>query len=58
MEVKVLDIKGKETKKSILLYLVYVDNFIVIGYNNSVTTVEEIPGTIVSQKIYRMPTLN
>ena len=49
---------SKETKKSILLYLVYVDNFIVIGYNNGVTTVEELPGSIVSQKIYKMPTLN
>ena len=49
---------SKETKKSILIYLVYVDNFIVIGYNNGVTTVEELPGSIVSQKIYKMPTLN
>ena len=49
---------SKETKKSILLYLVYVDNFIVIGYNNGVMTVEELPGSIVSQKIYKMPLLN
>ena len=49
---------SKETKKSILLYLVYVDNFIVIGYNNGVITVEELPGSIVSQKIYKMPSLN
>ena len=49
---------SKETKKSNLIYLVYVDNFIVIGYNNEVTTVEELPEHIVSQKIYKMPLLN
>ena len=49
---------SKETKKSKLLYLVYVDNFIVIGYNNTVTTVGELPESVVSQKIYNMPTLH
>ena len=49
---------SKDIKKSNLIYLVHVDNFIVIGYNNGITTVEELPGNIVSQKIYRMPTLN
>ena len=49
---------SKETKKSKLLYLVYVDNFIVIGHNNGITTVEELPESVVSQKIYNMPTLH
>ena len=49
---------SKNIKKSNLIYLVHVDNFIVIGYNNGVITVEELPGSIVSQKIYKMPSLN
>ena len=49
---------SKDIKKSNLIYLVHVDNFIVIGYNNEVTTVEELPKHIVSQKIYKMPSLH
>ena len=49
---------SKENKKSKLLYLVYVDNFIVIGYNNEVTTVEELPANVIPQKIYSMPPIH
>tara|TARA_B100000683_G_scaffold274425_1_gene322535 strand:+ start:4167 stop:4592 length:426 start_codon:yes stop_codon:yes gene_type:complete len=47
-----------DIKKDNKLYLVYVDGTIVLGYHNEVITVEELPTSVVSQKIYSMPMLH
>ena len=47
-----------DIKKDNKLYLVYVDGTIVLGYHNEVITVEELPKSVVSQKIYSMPPLH
>ena len=40
------------------MFLVYLDGCIVLGYNNEVVDVNQLPKTVVSQKIYVMPPLN
>lgn len=47
------DIKEDES-----MFLVFLDGSIVLGYKNEVIDVNQLPKTIVSQKIYVMPPLN
>tara|TARA_B100001287_G_scaffold273125_1_gene275988 strand:+ start:2199 stop:2624 length:426 start_codon:yes stop_codon:yes gene_type:complete len=49
---------SKDTKKDNLVYLVYLDKGIILGYYNEAITVDELPKHIVSQKIYRLPPLH
>ena len=49
---------SKATKKDNLVYLVYLDKGIILGYYNEAITVDELPKHIVSQKIYRLPPLH
>ena len=49
---------SKDTKKDNLVYLVYLDKGIILGYYNEVITVDELPKHIVSQKIYRLPPIH
>jgi len=49
---------SKDTKKDNLVYLVYLDKGIILGYYNEAITVDELPKHIVSQKIYRLPPIH
>ncbi len=49
---------SKDTKKDNLVYLVYLDKGIILGYYNEAITVDELPKHIVSQKIYKLPPLH
>ena len=49
---------SKDTKTDHLVYLVYLDKGIILGYYNEAITVDELPKHIVSQKIYRLPPLH
>lgn len=49
---------SKDTKKDNLVYLVYLDKGIILGYYNEAITVDELPEHIVSQKIYRLPPIH
>lgn len=48
----------KDIEKDRSMYLVFLDGSIVLGYNDQVTKVENLPKTVVSQKIYVMPPLH
>ena len=49
---------SKDTKKDNLVYLVYLDKGIILGYYYEAITVDELPKHIFSQKIYRLPPLH
>lgn len=49
---------SKDIEKDELLYLVFLDGSIVLGYNNKAISIGKLPKTIVSQKVYAMPPLN
>ena len=49
---------SKDTKKDNLVYLVYLDKGIILGYYNEAITVDELPKHFVSQKIYKLPPLH
>ena len=49
---------SKDTKKDNLVYLVYLDKGIILGYYNEAITVNELPKHFVSQKIYKLPPLH
>ena len=52
------DTYRKDTKKDNLVYLVYLDKGIILGYYNEAITIDELPKHIVSQKIYRLPPIH
>jgi hypothetical protein len=49
---------SKDIEKEELLYLVFLDGSIVLGYNNKATSIDKLPKTIVSQKVIVMPPLH
>ena len=49
---------SKDTQKDNLVYLVYLDRGIILGYYNEAITVDELPKHVVSQKIYKLPPLH
>ena len=49
---------SKDTQKDNLVYLVYLDRGIILGYYNEAITVDELPKHIVSQKVYKLPPLH
>ena len=49
---------SKDTKKDNLVYLVYLDKGIILGYYNEAITVEELPKHIVSQRVYKLPPIH
>ena len=49
---------SKNIKNNEQLYLVYLDNTVVIGYGNNVIRVEELPTYIISERVYCMPKLH
>ena len=49
---------SKDTQKDKLVYLVYLDRGIILGYYNEAITVDELPKHVVSQKIYKLPPLH
>ena len=49
---------SKDTQKDNLVYLVYLDKGIILGYYNEAITVDELPKHVVSQKIYKLPPLH
>lgn len=40
------------------LFLVYLDGSIVLGYGKEITTVNDLPSTVISQKIYHLNPLH
>lgn len=48
----------KDIEKDRSMYLVILDGSIVLGYDKTITKVEHLPNSIVSQKIYVMPPLH
>ena len=49
---------SKDVKKDINYYLVYIDNGIILGYNEEAIAIDELPEQVISQKIYSMPPLH
>jgi len=49
---------SKDTEKDNLVYLVYLDKGIILGYYNEAITVEELPKHIVSQRVYKLPPIH
>lgn len=49
---------SKDTQKDNLVYLVYLDKGIILGYYNEAITVDELPKHVVSQKVYKLPPLH
>ena len=49
---------SKNIRNEEQLYLVYLDNNIVIGYGNDVMRVEDLPNYIISERGYSMPKLH
>ena len=43
---------SKDVKKDINYYLVYIDNGIILGYNEEAIAIDELPEQVISQKIY------
>ena len=49
---------SKDNLKDELVFLVYLDKGIVLGYENEAITTEELPKHVVSQRIYKLPPLH
>ena len=49
---------SKDNLKDELVFLVYLDKGIVLGYENEAITTKELPAHVVSQRIYKLPPLH
>ena len=49
---------SKDLENEQTMYLVYLDKSIVLGYNNEVLTMNDLPENIISQKTIPMPPLH
>ena len=49
---------SKDIKSNEDMFLVYLDGSIVLGYKKEVITPDELPDTVVSQKIYHLDPLH
>ncbi len=49
---------SKDIEKEQVMYLVYLDRSMVLGYDTEAVSIDELPQSVISQKIYHMPPLH